>query len=194
MQAIKCVVVGDGAVGKTCMLISYTSNAFPKEYVPTVFDNYSANVPMEGKTINLGLWDTAGQEDYDRIRPLSYPSTDVFLVCFSLISPASYENIRTKWYPEVSHHCPSASLLLIGTKLDLRDDPKVAQTLLEQKMQPVNASQGQKLMAEIKALKYMECSALTRSGLPEIFTAAISIVLSRQNTTRKRQQGGCVAL
>ena len=108
---IKCVTVGDGAAGKTCLLISYTSNTFPTDYVPTVFDNFSANVVVNGSTVNLGLWDTAGQEDYNRLRPLSYRGADVFILAFSLISKASYENVSKKWIPELKHYAPGVPII-----------------------------------------------------------------------------------
>jgi small GTP-binding protein len=124
-KGIKCVVVGDGGVGKTCLLFSYTNTTFPQDYVPTNFDNYSIRVMVENKQINLGLWDTAGGEDFERLRPLSYPMTDVLLVCFSVVSPSSYESVSAKWIPELRHHAPNAPIILVGTKTDLREDPVI---------------------------------------------------------------------
>ncbi|KAB2040874.1 hypothetical protein ES319_D02G112600v1 [Gossypium barbadense] len=154
---IKCVTVGDGAVGKTCLLISYTSNTFPTDYVPTVFDNFSANVVVDGSTVNLGLWDTAGQEDYNRLRPLSYRGADVFILAFSLISKASYENVTKKWIPELNHYAPGVPIVLVGTKLDLRDD---SQYLADHPSAlPISTAQGEELKKQIESSSYIECSA-----------------------------------
>eukprot|EP01084_Bolivina_argentea_P149943 261858_1 len=187
MQDIKCVVVGDGAVGKTCLLISYTTNDFPKDYVPTVFDNYNATVMANGQQVNLGLWDTAGQEDYDRLRPLSYPQTNVFLVCFSVISRDSYANIQEKWIPEITHHAPGVPKLLVGTKSDLRNDSQFKSNL-------ISNDEGVKLAKEINAITYVECSALTQDRLKEVFDEAIKAALAAIKAKQKKKKGICEIL
>ncbi|XP_043548501.1 rho-related GTP-binding protein RhoG-like [Chiloscyllium plagiosum] len=186
MQSIKCVVVGDGAVGKTCLLICYTTNAFPKEYIPTVFDNYSAQITVDNRTVSLNLWDTAGQEEYDRLRTLSYPQTDVFIICFSIASPPSYENVRHKWHPEVTHHCPDVPMLLVGTKKDLRNDPETIKKLKEQNLSPISHHQGNGLAKQIQAVKYMECSALNQEGIKEVFAEAVRAVINPAPVKSKR--------
>uniref|UniRef100_A0AAQ4QNY9 Cell division control protein 42 homolog n=1 Tax=Gasterosteus aculeatus aculeatus TaxID=481459 RepID=A0AAQ4QNY9_GASAC len=208
MQTIKCVVVGDGAVGKTCLLISYTTNKFPSEYVPTVFDNYAVTVMIGGEPYTLGLFDTAGQEDYDRLRPLSYPQTDVFLVCFSVVSPSSFENVREKapppppfsskasslssqWVPEISHHCPRTPFLLVGTQVDLRDDSNTLEKLAKNKQRAQSCESGEKLARELKAVKYVECSALTQRGLKNVFDEAILAALEPPDNKPKKR---CVLL
>ena len=178
MQAIKCVLVGDGAAGKTGLLISYTTTAFPGEYIPTVYDNYSPVVMVDGRAINLGLWDTAGQDDYDRLRPLSYPNTDVFIIAFSIVNPASFEKVMAKWYPEVRQHCPNVPIILVGTKLDLRSDKETIEKLKDKRLTPITHSQGLAMAKDINAIKYLECSALTKKGLKTVFDEAIRAALS----------------
>jgi Ras-related C3 botulinum toxin substrate 1 len=77
---------------------------------------------IDNEAVNIGLWDTAGQEDYDRLRPLSYPTTDVFIICFAIDSPPSFENVKSKWSNEIKYYCPNVPIILVGTKLDKRDD------------------------------------------------------------------------
>jgi len=154
---IKTVTVGDGAVGKTCMLVAYAENRFPEEYLPTVFDNYAAQLIVDGVSVSLELWDTAGQEEYDRVRPLSYPNTDVFLLAFSVTSRASFNNIRDKWMVELKAQpnvdLSKAKVIVVGTKIDLRSDPAVDKSTL------VSAEEGAFLAEQIGAHKYLECSA-----------------------------------
>lgn len=192
MQSIKCVVVGDGAVGKTCLLISYTTNAFPSEYIPTVFDNYSSQVTVDNRTISLNLWDTAGQEEYDRLRTLSYPQTNVFVICFSIASPPSYENVKHKWHPEVTHHCPNTPILLVGTKKDLRNDPEIQKKLKEQNQTTITQQQGTALARQIQAIKYLECSALNQDGIKEVFSEAVRAFLNPQPSSAHKKP--CVLL
>lgn len=177
-QDIKVMVVGDGNVGKTCMLISYTTNSFPGEYVPTVFDNYNANAIVDGTPVNLGLWDTAGSDEYNTLRPLSYPGTDVFVICFSIFSPASFENVAKKWHPEITQHMDSKPpILLVGTKSDLRNKQSAIDALKSTGEEPISQEDGQLLKNEIGAHKYLECSALTQDGLATVFEEAIRVVL-----------------
>lgn len=184
---VKLVVVGDGAVGKTSLLISYATNNFPTDYVPTVFENYTARKKRGDETILLHLWDTAGQEEYDRLRPLSYPGADVVLLCFSTVSQASYDAIRDKWAPEVNHYIPEVPHILVGTKIDLREaqhpDPNSG------KFEPITPENGQVMAKQIKASRYLEVSSKTRQGLEEVFGQAIELVLEMRGIPTKPDVG-----
>jgi len=186
----KLVITGDGACGKTCLLIVFSRDEFPESYVPTVFENYVADIEVDGKHVELALWDTAGQEDYDRLRPLSYPDTNVILMCFSIDQPDSLENISEKWHPEVTHFCPNVPKVLVGLKLDLRDVPSVIEELKKVNQSPVTTDEGMNMKQKIHATAYVECSAKTRVGVQEVFETATKAALENKKKTRK----GCVVL
>jgi len=174
MQNIKLVMLGDGAVGKTCMLISYTTNSFPGEYIPTVFDNYSANLMVDGMPINLGLWDTAGPEDYDRLRPLSYPGTDIFLINYSCCSRPSFQNITQKWIPELQAHVKDIPIILVSTKCDLRQCEDTKRIMKQKGLDFVELDEARALMKKYKdVVAVVENSALTQQGIKETFDAAV---------------------
>ncbi|XP_011695178.1 PREDICTED: ras-like GTP-binding protein Rho1 isoform X1 [Wasmannia auropunctata] len=183
----KLVIVGDGACGKTCLLIVFSKDQFPEVYVPTVFENYVADIEVDGKQVELALWDTAGQEDYDRLRPLSYPDTDVILMCFSIDSPDSLENIPEKWTPEVKHFCPNVPIILVGNKKDLRNDPTTIKELSKMKQEPVKPEEGRAMAEKINAFAYLECSAKSKEGVREVFETATRAALQ----VKKKKRGRC---
>ncbi|XP_009982642.1 PREDICTED: rho-related GTP-binding protein RhoF-like [Tauraco erythrolophus] len=174
---VKVVIVGDGGCGKTSLLVAFARGDFPKVYVPTVFEKYTASLQVGSKSVTIHLWDTAGQEDYDRLRPLSYSDANVVLICFDVTNPTSYSNILTKWYPEVNHFCKGIPVLLVGCKTDLRQD-----------------REGEAMARHVHAMSYLECSARYQENIRDIFVEACSAALSasRRSQRRKRPRRGCV--
>jgi small GTP-binding protein len=121
VRNVKIVVVGDGAVGKNCLLRSYSKAEIPPDHVPTIFDNYVVKLQVNGEEVILQLWDVAWQEDLQNIRVLSYMNTNLFLLCFSLVEPSSLANIQSMWLPELKKCVKDPRIILVGTKKDLRN-------------------------------------------------------------------------
>ncbi|KAF9116409.1 GTP-binding protein Rho1 [Mortierella sp. AM989] len=187
----KLVIVGDGACGKTCLLVVFSQGIFPQVHVPTVFENYVTDVKIDGKSVELALWDTAGQEDYDRLRPLSYPDSHVILICFAIDSPDSLENVQEKWSPEVCHYCGHLPIILVGCKKDLRNDPHTIEMLKKINLAPITTEQGAKVARQITARDYVECSAKTSEGVNEVFERATRAALVTRPRRSRCGQSRC---
>lgn len=150
------------------------------------------------------MWDTAGQEEYDRLRPLSYPETDLLFVCFAIDCPNSLENVLDKvytsrtyrvtttnisqWYPEVLHFCPTTPIILCGLKSDLRHKRACIELLKTQGLTPVTQQQG-KAVAQKMGAMYMECSSKEMSGVQEIFDTAIDTTIRGQDELAQEANG-----
>ncbi|PVD24242.1 hypothetical protein C0Q70_14712 [Pomacea canaliculata] len=182
------VTVGDGECGKTCLMVVFTQNHFPEDYTATDLGKYGANITVDGKQVELSIWDTAGQDEYDRLRPLCYVDTHVILMCFSIDNPDSLQNILEKWNPEMQHFCPGIPIILVGNKKDLRDDPVTLFKLERRKQIPVSSEEGKVVAERIGAAAYVECSAKTNEGVREVFETAIKVTfktIRRQKSRRK---------
>jgi small GTP-binding protein len=169
-KVAKVVVVGDTGVGKTSLLFTWRENAFPKDYMPSNFDNYTTKVEFHTHSISVSLVDTNGCEAYGRLRPLYYPDTNLFLVCFSVDSSSSFRSVRSQWVAEVEKVVPGTKTMLVATKTDLRTKSEA----------PITTQEGIALAKELKFDAYCECSALTSpSQVRDVFNTAYTCLFMK---------------
>ncbi|CAL1569437.1 unnamed protein product [Knipowitschia caucasica] len=191
---IKVVIVGDGGCGKTSLLLVFAKGDFPETYAPSVFEKYNTTITVGGSGVRLNLYDTAGQDDYDRLRPLAYQEADVILVCFDVTNPTSFENVLVKWFPEVRHFCGDAPLILIGCKTDLRNEDECLRKLRASTLEPVTYTQGEDACRQMNAEVYLECSAKFQENVDDIFKEASRRALVFRKKKRRRHKRRCQVL
>ncbi|KAI0372780.1 hypothetical protein BV20DRAFT_1119750 [Pilatotrama ljubarskyi] len=208
----KVVVCGDGACGKTSLLNVFTRGWFSTVYEPTVFETYVHDLYVDDQLVELSLWDTAGQEEFDRLRSLSYAETHVIMLCFSVDNPTSLENVEAKvgvlsfsllrcvltaaqWVPEILEYCPGVKLVLVALKCDLREDRETQVRLARYGMHTVQYEEGLTVARRIRASRYLECSAKHNRGVNEVFYESARVSLSTRPKgagSYGSSRGGCI--
>jgi len=177
----KLVVLGDGACGKTSLLNVFTRGYFPQVYEPTVFENYVHDIWIDNHQIELSLWDTAGQEDFARLRSLSYTDTHVIMLCFTVDNRDSVENIESKWMEEITEHCHGVKIVLVALKCDLREDIHTIRKMQQFNQRPVTYEEGLTVARNIHASRYLECSAKHNRGVREAFEQAARVSINAKS-------------
>ena len=163
-------------LGKTSLGMVLCGRQFPYEYIPTVFDNTVLSHTFNDRPVTVHLWDTAGPEDYDRLRPLSYPNTNLFLIMFSMVYPSSLDNVSKKWVPEVKLHCPNTPILLVGTKQDLVGDGKIIRKLEQMGQHVVTREEAEQKARECGCVSFVETSAMSGVGVVGLVEGLVKVV------------------
>ena len=184
MENIRCGIVGDGNVGKTSLLVTVTTKKFPDYYINGVYDTYTIQINYENIALNIKITDMlAGEEDFVKLRQLEYSQYDIILVCFSLVSPSSYESIKSQWIKEIREFEPNKKIVLIGMKSDLRDD---FSNNSDCEMNPISTQEGQQLKMEINASDYVECSSLRQFNLNGVFESIAKVYLESKSPIKEK--------
>eukprot|EP00736_Rhodelphis_marinus_P000449 Rmarinus@m.3150 len=186
-RTIKVVMLGDEGSGKTSLSTRFYESRFPAEYIPTVTSQTSTVVPFERETWKLDIWDTCCRSDHDKFRPLAYPGTNLFIICYSVGSRESFERVLTKWTRELvqQEQIPYVPLFLMGTKKDLRNPALWRKRRETPAVDIVSLKEGMDMAEEIGASGFFECSSLTNQGLEGFFDAVMEIGTKHYRTVRK---------
>ncbi|GAV00707.1 hypothetical protein RvY_11517 [Ramazzottius varieornatus] len=186
----KIAVVGDGSCGKTCLLHRFCQDRFITDHIPTIFETMTQTISSAVcQEVEFVIWDTAGQEEFCKLRSLSYQDAnpvDLLLVCFAIDNPDSLENIEDMWLPEIRRYCPKVPMILVGNKKDVLHDREIA-TELQREGRNFVTRESARLMAErIGAHGYVENSAKTGEGVQDVFLTAWKVLLEAQERLGSR--------
>ncbi|KAG8821408.1 GTP-binding protein Rho1 [Serendipita sp. 399] len=187
----KLVLVGNAGVGKTHLIMRIRTGEFPEYSNWAQRENIIEDVQVDGQNIEVAFWETAGQEDYDRLRPLTYPGTDVFLLCFSIDQPESLKIIQEKFHPEIIHFGPNVPYFLVGCKNDLRVESQTIRRLREANSEFVTKEAAEAVTKEIGAVMYCECSAKSGDGVSDLVETASRTAL---HVPRPKKRIKCVVI
>ncbi|GMM47836.1 hypothetical protein DAPK24_044340 [Pichia kluyveri] len=170
----KIVVVGDSGCGKTSLLASYVQGKFPTTYEPTIFENQRAIVTNGQITLAADLWDTAGQEEYERLRRLSYSDANIIIIAYSLDAPESLENINEVWAPESMTYAPNALIILTGLKSD--------------KIHRVDSMRANAIAKNIGAVAHITCASITMENVNELFDKVFENIVKINQQQKQFEQ------
>lgn len=186
-DAIGCqlVAVGDGAVGKTCLLITYATNEFPVGAIPETCDNYAVEIMVGDQPVSLILHDTGGECERFYRRRLNFAYCNLFLVLFSLLDRVSFENVERKWVQEIFHFRPGVPWILVGTKVDMAQGV-LLEHVVEKGIDVITLQEGQAMAKRLGAVCYWECSAVSNENIQELFEEAIRVVISTKKPKKRR--------
>lgn len=172
----KVLIAGDTKCGKTALSRMFRTGMFSNEYEPTAFSNIDTIIDLHVTTVEFEIWDTCGEHSELHLRIPGYTRANTVLLCFSVDSSNSLTNITQQWMPEINQYCPKTPVLLVATKIDIRNDLNAKFGLwLKKKTIVINASKGRALAEEIQAYGYFECSAKTWEGVDNLFRYAVSV-------------------
>uniref|UniRef100_A0A3P9H864 Ras homolog family member V n=1 Tax=Oryzias latipes TaxID=8090 RepID=A0A3P9H864_ORYLA len=185
-EELSLMLVGDGAVGKTTMIISYIFNGFNSEYKQTAFDVFTGLIHVNGVPIRLKLIDSAGQDGFGHLCSLCFPHVDVFILCFSLVNPRSFANISSKWIPQIRAANRTSPVVLVGSQSDLCHNMGILIHLNHQRTRPVSFEKAKRLAHRIRAHSFIECSALTQHNLKDVFDHAVYAAIEHKDSKSRK--------
>lgn len=188
MRHLKIKVVGDVSVGKTSFLTRWYYENFPdhddsplfpgrERMLPSVQDTFFTNMTMDRESFVLTFWDTLCGADFQKLRPLEYEDTDVFLVFFDIAKPTSFQNVSTVWVPELEHYMPETPILVVGNKTDLRTSSNAPDGL-------ISVSKGQELADRLRTC-YCESSIVTGEGVHAVINTAVRLAIQNQSPSKR---------